>query len=129
VRDSQDPASFFQDVLVGERKDRDVGCVGGLSFGVAADETHEGDSIEVHTFLLVPPDCLGHRKASGRGSQDKKLLFWGTETGEPEPEGCESKAEASQLPGAAKAPKQCRDERAGQGNATEGPPLCWSRPL
>src|SRR5215471_12728597 len=63
--------------LGGERKDRDVGCVGGLSFGVVADETDKGDSIEVHAFLLVLPVGLGHRKASGRGSQDKKLLFWG----------------------------------------------------
>src|ERR1017187_2789988 len=37
--------------LGGERKDRDVGCVGGLSFGVAADKTDKGDSVEVHTFL------------------------------------------------------------------------------
>jgi hypothetical protein len=35
-----------------EREDRDVGCVGDLSFGVAADETDKGDSVEVHTFLL-----------------------------------------------------------------------------
>src|SRR6476620_371305 len=41
--------------LGGQREDRDVGCVGGLSFGVAADETDKGDSIEVHTFLLVLP--------------------------------------------------------------------------
>jgi len=81
--------------LGGEREYRDVGCVSGLSFGVAADETDEGDSVEVHTFLLFCPFCLGHRKASGRGSQDKKLLFWGDRNGEPEPERCESKAEAS----------------------------------
>src|SRR5258708_19869669 len=41
--------------LGGEREDRDVGCVGGLSFGIAADETDEGDSVEVHTFLLFCP--------------------------------------------------------------------------
>ena len=28
-------------------------------------------------FSLFCPICLGHPKASGRGSQDKKLLFWG----------------------------------------------------
>ena len=55
--------------LGSEREDRDVGYVGGLSFGVVADETDKGDSIEVHTFLLVLPVCLGHPKASGRGSQ------------------------------------------------------------
>ena len=31
-----------------EREDRDVGRIGGLSFGVAADETDKGDSIEVY---------------------------------------------------------------------------------
>src|SRR5260370_30822503 len=67
--------------LGGEREDRDVGCVGGLFFGIAADETEEGDSIEVHTFLLVLPVCLGHPKASGRGSPGKKLLFWGDRNG------------------------------------------------
>jgi hypothetical protein len=71
-------------------------------------------------FSLFRPFVSGARKASGRGSPDKKLHFWGNRHGgEPEPEGCESKAEASQTPGAAKAPKQCRDERAVQGNATE----------
>src|SRR5215471_16620351 len=60
--------------LGGERKDRDVGCVGRLSFGVVADETDKGDSIELHTFLLVLPVGLGHRKASGRGSRAKQKL-------------------------------------------------------
>ena len=101
--------------LGSQREDRDVGCVGGLSFGVAADETDKGDSIEVHTFLLVLPVRLGHPKASGRGSQDKKLLFWGDRNGGARTDGCERKAEASQMPGAAIAPKQCREERAGQG--------------
>src|SRR2546425_92510 len=64
-----------------EREDRDGGWVGGLSFGVAADETDKGDSIEVHTVLLVLPVCLGHPKASGHGSPDKKLLFWGDRNG------------------------------------------------
>ena len=40
--------------LGGEREDRDVGCVGGLSFGVAAEKTDKGDSVEVHTFLKQP---------------------------------------------------------------------------
>ena len=41
-----DPASLFQDVLRREREDRDVGWV-------------NGDSIEVHTFLLFCPFVLG----------------------------------------------------------------------
>jgi hypothetical protein len=52
--------------------------------------------------------------ASGRGQTMVQVT-----TGEPEPEGCESKAEAAQTLGAARAPKQCRDERAGRGNVTE----------
>jgi hypothetical protein len=67
--------------LGGEREDRDVGCVGSLSFGVAADETDKGDSVEVHTFLLFCPSVSGTRKASGRGSPGKKLLFWGDRNG------------------------------------------------
>ena len=58
----------------GERKHRDVRCVADLLFGIAAEETDKSDSVEVHTFL---PVCLGHSEASGRGSQDQKLLFWG----------------------------------------------------
>jgi hypothetical protein len=45
----------------------------------------------------------------GAAPKSRSCFSGGTGTGEPEPEGCESKAEASQTPGAAKAPKQCRD--------------------
>ena len=45
----------------------------------------------------------------GAAPKTRSCFSGGTGTGEPEPEGCESKAEASQAPGAAKAPKQCRD--------------------
>ena len=55
----------------------------------------------------------------GAAPKTRSCFSGGTGTGEPEPEGCESKAEAARTPGAAKAPKQYRDERAGQGNATE----------
>jgi len=95
--------------LGGQREDRDVGCVGGFSFGVAADETDKGDSIEVHTFLLVLPVASGTGKRVGAAPQTRSCFSGGTGTGEPEPEGCESKAEASQTPGATKATKQCRD--------------------
>ena len=70
-------------------------------------------------FLLFCPFVLGTRKRVGAAPKSRSCFSGGTGTGEPEPEGCESKAEASQPPGAAKAPKQCRDERAVQGNATE----------
>src|SRR5205814_9713187 len=48
VRDSQDPASFFQDVLVASEKIA-------MSLGIAADKTDKRDSVEVHTFLLFCP--------------------------------------------------------------------------
>src|SRR5262249_6913324 len=35
----------------GQREYRDVGCVADLLFGIAAEETDESDSVEVHTFL------------------------------------------------------------------------------
>jgi hypothetical protein len=81
----------------------------GLSLGVAADETDHGDSIEVHTFLLVLPVVSGTGKRVGAAPKSRSCFSGGTGTGEPEPEGCGSKAEASQTPGAARAPKQCRD--------------------
>ncbi|HZF22673.1 MAG TPA: hypothetical protein VE030_04300, partial [Burkholderiales bacterium] len=81
----------------------------GLSFGIAADETDKSDSIEVHMFLLFCPFVSGTGKRVGAAPKTRSCFSEGTGTGEPEPEGCESKAEASQTPGAAKAPKQCRD--------------------
>ena len=58
----------------------------------------------------------GNGKRVGAAPKTRSCFSGGTgTTGEPEPEGCESKAEAAQTPGAARAPKQCRDERAGRG--------------
>src|SRR4029450_8759615 len=74
--------------LGGERKDRDVGRVGGLSFGVAADETDKGDSIEVHAFLLFCPFVSGTRKRVGAAPKSRSCFSGGTGTGEPEPERC-----------------------------------------
>src|SRR5262249_778627 len=56
----------------GEREYRDIRCVANLLLGIAAEETDESDSVEVHTFLLFCPNCLGHPEASGRGSQDQE---------------------------------------------------------
>src|SRR5215813_8275950 len=39
----------------GEREHRDVRCVADLPFAIAAEKTDEGDSVEVHTFLLFCP--------------------------------------------------------------------------
>jgi hypothetical protein len=56
----------------------------------------------------------------GAAPKTRSCFSGGTGTGEPEPEGCESKAEASQTPGAAKAPKQCRDnEQDGKRDRTD----------
>ena len=70
-----------------QREDRDVGCVADLLFGVAADETDEGDSIEVHTFLLFYPFVSG-RKRVGAAAQTRSCFSGGTGNGEPEPERC-----------------------------------------
>src|SRR5258708_37520380 len=60
-------------------------------------------------FSLFCPFVSGTRKRVGAAPKSRSGFSGGTGTGEPEPEGCGSKAEASQPPGAAKAPKQCRD--------------------
>jgi len=61
--------------------------------GVAADETDKGDSIEVHTFLLFWPSVSGTQRV-GAAPQARSCFSRGTGTGAPEPERCESKAEA-----------------------------------
>jgi len=90
------------------------------------DETDKRDSVEVHTFLLFCPFDSGTRKRVGAAPQTRSCFSGGTGTGEPEPERCESKAEASQAPGAAEAPKLCRD--IGQIGRTERITTGWSQP-
>jgi len=46
----------------------------------------------------------------GAAPKTRSCFSGGTGTGEPEPEWAEGKAEASQAPGAVRAPKQCRDK-------------------
>src|SRR4029079_14871071 len=73
--------------------------------------------------------CLGHPEASGRGSQDQKLLFWGDRKGGSQNRnGAEGKAEASQAPGAARAPKLCRDRRVEQETDRRQSSHGWSQP-
>src|SRR4030095_6572249 len=69
-----------------EREHRDVGCVAGLAFGIAAEETDESDSVEVHTFLLFCPLVSGTRKRVGAAPKTRSCFSGGTGTGEPEPE-------------------------------------------
>jgi hypothetical protein len=103
-----------------EREDRDVGRVGGLSFGVAADETDKGDSIEVHTFLLFRPFVSGTRKASGRGSQDKKLLFWGDRNGGARTGRVREQSRSFADAGRRKSPEAVPRPTGRTGSATEG---------
>src|SRR5258708_6459727 len=81
-RDSQDPASFFQDVLVASEK---IAMLVALAAFLSASLPIKPIRVilfrYIHTFLLVLPVCLGHGKASGRGSPGKKLHFWGDRNG------------------------------------------------
>src|SRR4051812_24657252 len=61
----------------GQRKDRDVGCVDGFSFGIAADKTDKSDSVEVHTFLLFCPFVSGTGKARGAAPKTKSCFSGG----------------------------------------------------
>ena len=106
--------------LGGEGKNRDVGCVGSLSFGSLPMKPIGVILLRYMRFSLFCPFVSGTRKRVGAAAKTRSCFSGGTgTTGEPEPEGCESKAEAAQTPGAARAPKQCRAERAGRGNVTE----------
>src|SRR5436190_6095628 len=121
VRDSQDPASFFQDVLVASEK---IAMLVALATFLSASLPIK--PIRVILLRYIRFSCSarfvsGNGKRAGAAPQARSCFSGGTGTGEPEPERCESKAEASQLPGAAKAPKQCRDKRpSGQGTRPNG---------
>src|SRR5207244_5935227 len=58
----------------GQRKDRDVGCVGGFSFGIAADKTDQSDSVEVHTFLLFCPFVSDTGKRVGAAPKTRRCF-------------------------------------------------------
>ena len=109
VRDSQDPESFFQDVLVASEKIAMLVAL--LAFRSASLPIKPIRVIRLRyiSFSLFCPFVSGTGKRVGAAPTSRSCFSGGTGTGEPEPEGCESKAEASQTPGAAKTPKQCRD--------------------
>src|SRR5215510_16475176 len=71
-----------------QRQHRDVGCVADFLFGIAAEETDESDSVEVHTLLLFCPSVSGTQKRVGAAPKTRSCFSWGTATGEPEPERC-----------------------------------------
>src|SRR5439155_8329733 len=109
VRDSQDPASFFQDVLVASEK---IAMLVALAAFLSASLPMKPIRVILLRYIrfsLFRPFVSGTGKRVGAAPQTRSCFSGGTGTGEPEPEGCESKAEASRTPGAAKAPKQCRD--------------------
>jgi hypothetical protein len=78
-----------------QREDREVGGVGGFSFGVVADETDKGDSMRYIRFSLFCPLSRAAEKRVGAAPKIRSCFSRGTGTGEPEPEPCNSKAEAS----------------------------------
>ena len=122
VRDSQDPASFFQDVLVASEKIAMLVALAAFLSASLPMKPIRVIRLRYIRFSLFCPFVSGTRKRVGAAPKTKSCFSGGTgttTTGEPEPEGCESKAEAAQTLGAARAPKQCRDERAGRGNVTE----------
>src|SRR5258708_6801131 len=109
VRDSQDPASFFQDVLVASEK---IAMLVELAAFLSASlpmKPIRVIRVRYIRFSLFCPFVSGTGKRVGAAPKSRSCFSGGTGTGEPEPEGCGSKAEASQTPGAAKAPKQWRD--------------------
>ena len=116
MRDSQDPASFFQDVLGASEK---IAMLVELAAFLSASLPMKPIRVILLRYIrfsLFCPFVSGTRKRGGAAPKTRSCFSGGTgTTGEPEPEGCESKAEAAQTPGAARAPKQCRDERAGRG--------------
>src|ERR1700736_4081385 len=79
VRDSQDPASFFQDVLVASEK---IAMLVALATFLSASLPMKPIRVILLRYICFSCSarCLGHLKASGRGSPDKKLLFWGNRT-------------------------------------------------
>jgi hypothetical protein len=84
-----------------ERKHCDVRRVGDLLFGIAAEETDESDSVEVHTFLLFCPLSRPPGSEWARLPRPEAAFLGGPARGSQNRDGAEGKAEASQEPGAA----------------------------
>src|SRR5262245_13234063 len=107
--------------LGSEREHRDVGCVAGLIFGIAAEETDESDSVEVHTFLLFCPFVSGTRKRVGAAPQTRSCFSGGTGTGEPEPERCRRQKQKLRRRRAPLEPRSSAETEGGTGNGPETP--------
>src|SRR6185369_16101960 len=100
--------------LGGDREHRDVGCVADLAFGIAAEETDESDSVEVHTFLLFCPPVSGTRKRVGAAPKTRSCFSGGTGTGEPEPERCRRQSRSFAGAGRRKSPEAVPRQRVEQ---------------
>src|SRR5262249_41829615 len=94
----------------GEREHRNVGCVADLLFGIAAEETDE----RVILLRYIRFSCSA-RLSRAPGSEWARLprpeaaFLGGPARGSQNRNGAAGKAEASPAPGAARAPKLCRD--------------------
>src|SRR6516225_8583913 len=100
--------------LSSEREHRDVRCVADLLFGIAAEETDESDSVEVHTFLLLCPSVSGTRKRVGAAPKTRSCFSGGTGTGEPEPERCRRQSRGLAGAGRRKSPEAVPRQRGKQ---------------
>src|SRR4030095_3076034 len=102
VRDSQDPASFFQDVLVASEKIAMLVALAAFLSASLPMKPIRVIRLRYIRFSLFCPLSRAPESEGARLPRQEAAFLGGTGTGEPEPEGCESKAEASQTPGAAK---------------------------
>src|SRR5260370_9493696 len=96
VRDSQDPASFFQEVLVASEK---IAMLVALAAFLSASLPMK--PIRVTLLMYIRFSCSARLTRPpeddvARLPRQEAPFLGGTGTGEPEPEGCRSKAEASQ---------------------------------
>src|SRR6516225_117373 len=105
--------------LSSEREHRDVRCVADLLFAIAAEETDESDSVEVHTFLLFCPSVSGTRKRVGAAPKTRSCFSGGTGTGEPEPKRCRRQSRSFAGAGRRKSPEGVPRRRGRTGNGPE----------
>src|SRR3954470_24777765 len=111
VRDSHVPASFFHDVLVAS--ENTAMFVALLTFFSASPPRKP---MRVILLRYIRFSCSA-RLSRAPGSEWARLprpeaaFLGGPARGNQNRNGAEGKAEASQAPGAARAPKQCRDRR------------------
>ena len=107
--DSQDPASFFQDVLVASEKIAMLVVLATFLSASLPIKPIRVIRLRYIRFSLFCPFVSGTRKRVGAAPKSRSCFSGGPKRGSQNRKGAGAKAEASQPPGAAKAPKQCRD--------------------